>query len=226
MKRLLAGGSYPLTALLAVAVLAQAGFWYVATPGPALAGAERSFSAAVQAVAWSFALLGVVPYIAARLAGFSFSNLGLALGNWRAGAVTVVVVAVVVAPFLFFGATGTDLQNTYPWPGSWLRGPTRFAAWAGIYVVYYAAFEFFYRGFLLQVASRAFGGSAGLWFQAFAATLIHAGKPLPEFVLALPASLLFALFALRTRSLIWPILLHLAIGLCTDAAVLWHTGGW
>ena len=226
MKRLLAGGSPALSALLAIAVLAQAGFWYVATPGPVLAGAERSLPTALQAIAWSLVFLGLLPYLAARFGGFTLPRLGIALGDWRKGLITTGIAVAVVAPFLYFGAASPELQATYPWPGAWLHGAGRFVAWAGMYLVYYVAFEFFYRGFLLAVTSKAFGPSAGLWFQAFAATLIHAGKPLPEFVLALPASLLFGYVVLRSKSLIWPILLHVAIGLLTDASVLIHTGGW
>lgn len=225
MKRVLAGNSYALSALLFAAVLVQAGFWYLATPGPALSGVPRSLPTALTAIGWSLVCLGLVPYVLARLARFSLASLGIALGNWRAGLYTVLIGAVVVAPFLYFGATNPAIQATYPWPGVWLNSAGRFALWAGLYVWYYAAFEFFYRGFMLAVASRTFGPTAGLWFQALAATLIHAGKPLPEFMLALPASLVFGVIAVRTKSLVWPILLHLAIGLLTDASVVLRVGG-
>jgi membrane protease YdiL (CAAX protease family) len=41
-------------------------------------------------------------------------------------------------------------------------------------------------------------------------------EPLPEMLLAIPFGLIFAVLALRSRSLLWPILLHLIIGLSND----------
>lgn len=225
-RRALPGGSYRLSALLAIAIVAQAGFWYLATPGPALGGIPRSFPAAVQAIGWSVLALALVPFLAARLAKFPLPALRVALGDWRAGLRITLLVTLVVAPFLVIGAGDAAVQATYPWPGEWLRSAGALLAWAPVYALYYVSFEFFYRGFLLAVAERAFGLAAAQWFQAFAATLIHAGKPLPEFLLALPASLFFGYLAVRTRSLLWPIILHLAIGLITDLSVATRLGWW
>lgn len=215
-----------LTALLCVAIVAQAGFWCVATPGPALAGIPRSFSAALQTIGWSVLVLALVPFLAARIAKFSRSQLRLSIGDWRAGLRLVIVATVVVAPFLVIGSGDHAVQATYPWPGQWLHSAGAFITWVPLYALYYVSFEFFYRGFLLSVAEQAFGIIPAQWLQAFAATLIHAGKPVPEFLLALPASLFFGYLAVRTRSLVWPILLHLAIGLMMDAAVITRLGWW
>lgn len=211
--------------LLTLAVVLQAGFWYLATPGPFLSGSERSLSNAIIAVGWSFLFLFAVPYLAARLAKYSPAVLGLRLGDIRTGARIVGIAALVAAPVLYFGSNNAILQASYPWPGEWINSVGTLLAWIPFYAVYYVAFEFFYRGYLLQVANKAFGMVAAQWFQALAATLIHAGKPLPEFLLALPASLFFGWLAVRTKSLVWPILLHLAIGIITDVSVVLRTGG-
>ena len=60
--------------------------------------------------------------------------------------------------------------------------------------------------------------------QTVASTLVHLGKPLPETLAAIPFGLLFAVLAVRGRSLVWPILLHLVIGLSTDVWSLHHQG--
>lgn len=225
-RRALPGGSYTLTALLSLAVVAQAGFWYLATPGPALAGVPRSFSAAVQAIGWSVLVLALVPFLAARIGRFSLTSLRIAVGDARVGWRVTALAIVVVAPFLVIGAGDAAVQATYPWPGAWLDSVGALLAWAPLYLLYYVSFEFFYRGFLLAVAERAFGIVPAQWLQAFAATLIHAGKPVPELLLALPASLFFGYLVVRTRSLVWPILLHLAIGLITDISVATRLGWW
>ncbi|HLU82138.1 MAG TPA: CPBP family glutamic-type intramembrane protease, partial [Trueperaceae bacterium] len=56
------------------------------------------------------------------------------------------------------------------------------------------------------------------------ATLIHVGKPLAEVIAALPASLLFGVMALRSKSILYPALLHLLIGLALDVAILARQG--
>ena len=56
------------------------------------------------------------------------------------------------------------------------------------------------------------------------ATLVHLGKPLAEVMAAAPASILFAVIAVRSRSILYSLLLHLAIGLALDLAVLARSG--
>ena len=60
--------------------------------------------------------------------------------------------------------------------------------------------------------------------QAFAATAVHFGKPLPETLAALPGSLLFGLMAVRARSIVWPALIHFVVGASTDVFSLYHQG--
>jgi membrane protease YdiL (CAAX protease family) len=69
------------------------------------------------------------------------------------------------------------------------------------------------------------GLGAAVWLQAVASALVHLGKPLAETLAAIPFGLVFAVLAIRSRSLLWPILLHLLIGLMTDLFAL-HYQGW
>ena len=96
-------------------------------------------------------------------------------------------------------------KTTYPWAGEWPgRSALHFAAWGALYALYYAAFEFFYRGFMVGVLRDRWGLEAAVWTQALLSTLIHLGKPLAETLAAFPAGFLFAFLAIRTRSLLWP----------------------
>ena len=79
---------------------------------------------------------------------------------------------------------------------------------------------------MLRVLADHWGLEAAVWTQALLSTLIHLGKPPAETLAAFPAGFLFALLAVRTQSLLWPILLHLIIGLVTDATVLGRQGLW
>ena len=212
-------------ALLALALLLQVAFWYLGSPGPQLAGAERSPAAALAAVGWAVLLLGVVPLAALRLLGPLPSGLGLGRGDARVGGAVLFVGAAVAVPALFVATRAADLQAAYPWPGAAAgAGLGAFAAWAAAYAAYYVVFEFFYRGFLLRLVEPLWGLAAAIWFQAAASTLLHLGKPWAETVGALPFGLLMAVVAVRSRSLLWPIALHLTIGLATDLFSLHHQG--
>ncbi len=210
---------------LSAAVLAQVGYWYLGSPGPSLLhDAPRTLLAAAVNIGWALALLLVLP---GTLLAFFGDKVPVGLGNWRLGLPLTLALGLGAALALWSIPGDAALQETYPWAGSWPgRSVLHFAAWGGLYALYYAAFEFFYRGFMLRVLSDRWGLEAAVWTQALLSTLIHLGKPLAETLAAFPAGFLFAFLALRTRSLLWPTLLHLIIGLATDAAMLKRQGWW
>lgn len=211
---------------LGAAVLLQVAFWYLASPGPTLlAAAPRTLETALQAVGWSAALLILAPLAIWWGLGRPMGILGLRLGDWRLGLPLAVALALVSVPSLWLAADWPIFRATYPWPGAWAGAALgNLVAWAGLYAVYYVAFELFYRGFLLRLFEPLWGLRAAIWLQAVCATLVHLGKPWPETALALPASLVLGLIAVRTRSLLWPVLLHFAIGMTTDLASLIRQG--
>jgi len=92
--------------------------------------------------------------------------------------------------------------------------------WAPAYALYYLAFDGFYRGAVLHGIRPRLGDVGANAAQAMLATLIHVGKPLAETLAAFPASLLFGWLTLRSRSLLPALVLHLAIGLILDAALV------
>ena len=133
--------------------------------------------------------------------------------------------AVIAVPLIILASGDPGLALAYPWPGAWAgESAINLAVWAGTYFLYYVSFEAFYRGFVLNTAARALGVTSALWLQAIMATLIHVGKPLPELLAAAPASLLFGVLALRSRSILYPALLHLVIGLTLDITLLARAG--
>lgn len=213
-------------ALAVTATLAQVAFWYLATPGPVLLdGASRGWGPALRAVGLSVATLLVLPLLAAPLHGVGPRRMGLRIGG-SARALPWVGAGLLVAVPVLALVAGADpaLRATYPWPGvEALRTPGGAVAWAAAYALYYLAFEAFYRGFLLEGLRPWLGRDGALWAQAGLATLVHVGKPIAETLAALPASLLLGLLALRGRSILPAVLLHLGIGLATDLGVVWRT---
>jgi membrane protease YdiL (CAAX protease family) len=218
-----------LALLLSVAVLAQIAYWYLGSPGPQLlasrADTPRSLEAALPAVLWAAVFLFALPAAFLLLTGDSLRRLGLQLGDAVFGSRLVLIALPIATAALFVGLRFPELQTTYPWAGAWPgRSPLHLLAWSGLYALYYLAYEFFYRGFLLRGLEPYWGLEAAIWVQTLASTLLHLGKPVAETLGAIPMGLIFALVAVRGRSLLWPFLLHLAIGLLTDIFSLWRQG--
>lgn len=213
--------------LIGTATILQVAFWYLATPGPALLRfAPRSLTAAADGISWTVATLLLAPALLQLLTGGSLKELGLRLGDVGLGLRAVLVSALIAVPLIALSSgQASGLASAYPWAGPIVGSSVlALAAWALLYSAYYLAFEFFYRGFLLKTLAGSFGVTQAIWLQAMAATLIHVGKPLPEALAAFPASLLFGVIAVRTRSVLYPAAVHLVVGLTLDVSILARQG--
>lgn len=212
--------------LLFAMLVLQAGFWYMATPGPTLLRfATKDPITAGTAVGWSLVFLLLLPAVIYRLVVGRLDGAGLGWGDSRFGLSAVLGLSVVAVPIIVLSSGDPGLALNYPWPGPWAgESAITLLVWAGAYFLYYIAFEAFYRGFVLHAAVPKLGVPAALWLQTIMATLVHLGKPLPELLAAAPASLLFGVLALRSRSILYPALLHLVIGLTLDVTLLARSG--
>jgi membrane protease YdiL (CAAX protease family) len=215
-----------LAVALTIIILVGVAYWYLGSPGPRLLqNAEPGFHAAAFKIGLAAALMLVVPLIATFALGMKPSELGLRLGDARYGLLaTVIVTSILVVP-LFFAADDPLIQDTYPWAGHWPgQSVKNLAMWIGMLLIYYVSFEYFFRGFMIKAIEPHWGLAAAIWAQAIASTLVHLGKPPAETITALPAGILFGIMAVRGRSILWPALLHLNVGLITDLSSLWRQG--
>ncbi len=73
--------------------------------------------------------------------------------------------------------------------------------------VYFFAWEFFFRGFLLEVLGRRFGATA-IALQTMPFVMMHFGKPELESIASIIAGVALGIWSWRTRSFIGPWLLH------------------
>lgn len=212
--------------MLLGALALQAAFWYLATPGPSLLRfAPQGPLEALASVGWSVLLLLLIPALAYRLLIGPIEGAGLRVGDWRFGLAAVLPLMLVSVAAMVMASGDPTLAATYPWPGAWVGASLgRLGTWLAVYALYYLAFEAFYRGFVIDVAARVVTPTAALWLSVVMATLVHLGKPLAEVMAAAPASLLFAVLAVRGRSILYPLLLHLTIGFALDLAVLARSG--
>ena len=128
---------------------------------------------------------------------------GLTFGDWKAGLIITVAGILLMAPVIWYlgksDPSMTDYYKPYvnglPW--------TTFLDLIG--------WEFFFRGWILFGYARKFGPEA-LWLQAVPFALAHIGKPEVETLSTIFGGFAFGWIAWRTRSFLYPFLLHWFIG--------------
>jgi len=123
---------------------------------------------------------------------------GFTFGEWRTGLLAVVIGVVLMAPVLWAVARGQAMQDYYK-P---LLGGLPWNTFLDLF-----GWEFFFRGFILFTYLRRFGQDA-LWLQAVPFALAHIGKPEVETLSTIFGGFVFGWLAYRTRSFIYPFLIH------------------
>ena len=124
---------------------------------------------------------------------------GLTLGDWKTGLILTLGSIVLIAPILWFVTHSNIGMREYyqdqiiglPW--------TTFADLLG--------WEFIFRGWLLFGYAKKFGADA-LWLQAVPFALAHIGKPDIETLSTIFGGFAFGWVARRTKSFIYPFLIH------------------
>ncbi|MBK6794098.1 MAG: CPBP family intramembrane metalloprotease [Anaerolineales bacterium] len=128
---------------------------------------------------------------------------GFSLGDWKLGLTYTVIGILLMAPIIYYLGHGDEVMKKYyerflpglPW--------TTFLDLFG--------WEFFFRGWILFAYSRKFGPEA-LWLHAVPFALAHIGKPEVETLSTIFGGFAFGWVAWRTRSFIYPFLIHWFIG--------------
>lgn len=145
---------------------------------------------------------------------------GLLPGDWRLGLKAAAWMAPLMLGAAFLASRQPAFWAEYPyWPGAGASG-ARFAAHAGLYLLYYLGYEAFFRGLLQGGLRRRLGDLDAVLVQTLATTLVHIGKPAGEILGAIPAGLAWGAVALRVGS-IWPVVLaHWLLGASTDFFIL------
>lgn len=212
---------------LLLALILQGLYWYNVAPAPGLV--SNTIGSAVARIITTVVLFLLLPLLAMYwLDDLNLDQLRCRWFTWgdvRAGLLPTLVCSVVAIAALWLGSSDAQLQATYPWAGAWVGASlTNLIIWSLLRLIYYVAFEFFYRGFLLVTVREHHGVVLALWLQASCSFLIHLGTPTAEVAAALPAGFLFAALALRGHSLAYPIIFHWLIGMSTDIFCLYRLG--
>ncbi len=165
----------------------------------------------------AFVLLAVIPALLARFVlGRSLGDLGVRLGDWRFGGLAVIVGVVLLTPLLYIASLDPALQREYPLTRLAGCATDLFVLWELSYLLYYLSWELFFRGFNVFLLEKRWGMGVALLYQVVPSTLLHIGKPQSETLAAVVGGVLFGALALRTRSMLYPLLLHWYVGMGTD----------
>lgn len=124
---------------------------------------------------------------------------GFTLGDWKIGLLLTLGGAALIAPVLWLvGRTDPAMQDYY-------RLQLAGLPWSTLLDLF--GWEFIFRGWLLFGYARKFGPEA-IWLQAVPFALAHIGKPEVETLSTIFGGFAFGWIAWRTRSFVWPLLLH------------------
>ncbi|GAB4492258.1 MAG: hypothetical protein Fur0016_26120 [Anaerolineales bacterium] len=128
---------------------------------------------------------------------------GFQIGDWKAGLVLTVGALVFILPVLWFVVKANPAMQDYYRP---LLKPT-LPMYTFLDLV---GWEFLFRGWILFGYARKFGPDA-LWLQAVPFAIAHFGKPEVETLSTIFGGFAFGWIAWRTKSFLYPFLIHWAI---------------
>ncbi|MCZ7555357.1 MAG: CPBP family intramembrane metalloprotease [Bacteroidia bacterium] len=168
-------------------------------------------------------LFGLLPALVIRvLWKDALADYGVCIGDWKFGLRAIAVLLPVISLlFLLPAASMEDMRATYPVDRAAGDSLSRFLVHsAGRLLLFYAAWEFLFRGFLLFGLRRISGDAVAICVQTIPSALWHINYPAGELYMSIAGGLLFGWLALRTRSVLWPLLLHAGIGVVTDASII------
>ncbi|MGA2491048.1 MAG: CPBP family intramembrane glutamic endopeptidase [Anaerolineales bacterium] len=138
------------------------------------------------------------------------SEFGFTLGDWKAGIILTLGGILLTAPILWLVChTSTTMQDYYKPLVSGLPWNTLLDLFS---------WEFMFRGWLLFGFARKFGPEA-IWLQAVPFALAHIGKPEIETLSTIFSGFAFGWVAWRTKSFVYPLLIHWFVSLFTILVV-------
>jgi len=173
----------------------------------------------------NFVCLFIVPVVFARFVlRMPVADIGLQVGDWRLSLKYFALFGGVTIPTILIASRWGDFQGYYG-RYIWLREdiPLLLVAQVG-WGFYFFAWEFFFRGFLLQVLGRRFGAMA-IILQTVPFVMMHFAKPEAESFAAIIAGVALGWWAWRVRSFVGAWLLHWLCSATMIMSVLyWHSG--
>jgi len=171
----------------------------------------------------AFILFGIVPLvIITKMFHGHPRDFGIQVGNWRGGLGIIPVLFPLIAITLLYPASKTqEITSFYPFARESANSVGGFMALQALRgLFFYSAWEFLFRGFMLFGLRRHVGDWMAICIQTVPQCLWHIGMPTGEILSSIVGGILFGVIAIRTQSILWPMLLHFLIGVGLDALIV------
>lgn len=169
-----------------------------------------------------------LPLVLARLSGGQFTRrYGMGLGDWRQGVGLGLLFLGVMLPAVWIASRTAAFSGQYPLAGNaaYTLAPGSpearvslllFAAYEAAYFSYFIAWEFLFRGWMLNGLLPAFGRVGAILIPTAPFALMHLGKPQPEALGAIVAGVALGVLAVRTRSFWYGAAVHGVVAVWMD----------
>ncbi len=129
----------------------------------------------------------------------------------------------VMLPILIWVSSFESFLDFYPFYERAGEGGTGFWVYEIGYALQFVGVEAFFRGFMTFGLAHRLGYLA-VPIMTVPYTMIHFAKPMPEATAAVVAGLFLGVMALRSKSFVPGVFLHIAVALTMDVLVLARTG--
>ncbi|HEY3449314.1 MAG TPA: CPBP family intramembrane glutamic endopeptidase [Myxococcales bacterium] len=158
----------------------------------------------------------LVPLAAAALTpGVRVRELGLGLGDRKYGLKATALVVACFVPVVFAASRLDTFANHYPLCSAAKSSVGLFLAYELSFAAYFIAWEFIFRGYLLFSFEKTMG-KAAILAQTMPFVIMHFGKPELETLGSIVAGVALGLLALRTRSMWYGAVIHVAAAFSMD----------
>ena len=167
---------------------------------------------------WSaFLMLGLFSVLVIKLLfKENLREYGLGIGDWRFGLKALAF----LAPFLILSTYPSskmaDFRAEYPFFKNAGISPMKFFNHASMYMLYYAGWEVFFRGFMQFGLRKTFGDWNAVLVQTIASGLVHIGKPDGEIFSSILGGIVWGVLVFRTNSIWYVFLMHWLLGVSLD----------
>jgi membrane protease YdiL (CAAX protease family) len=180
---------------------------------------EDVYSTVYEYLAAFLLMFGVPCFIVTVVFRKRSRDFGFQLGDAKVGFRLIAIGVPVLLLAAYLGASNPAIQAEYPLARSMMENWGLFLIVEIFYLVYYVGWEFFFRGFMLFGLEVRYGALLAILAQTIPSTIVHIGKPASENFAAIIAGWVFGFVALRTRSILYSLILHATIGIATDVFV-------
>ncbi len=168
----------------------------------------------------NFLLLFLVPVVVIKFVfRESLADYGLQMGEWRVWGKWLLLFLAVFIPCAIIASRLPEFARYYPRYRPMLTNHWLIFASLGGWLVYFCAWEFFFRGFMLFGLGKRIGAVA-IFVQMAPFVMAHFPKPELESWAAIIAGIALGLMAWRGRSFVGPWLLHWLAATAMDLFVV------